>query len=76
LHVAFDAEAIAPSVETPIEVTEIVARLVVAIIAEFDAEPVKWTVMQTAEKTLHDVAGFKIKSFESREELGIEAGRK
>lgn len=72
-HVALDAEAIAAGVEPPIEVAEVVAGLVIAIVAEFDAETMKRTVVEATEETFHDVAGSEVEAFERREEFRIEA---
>ena len=71
-HVALDAEPIATSVEPPIEVAEVVAGLIIAIVAEFDAETMKRTVVEAAEETFHDVAGFEVEAFECREEFRVE----
>ena len=73
LHVTFDAEPIAASVEAPIEMAEVVAGLIITIVGEFDAEPMERTVMQAAEKTLHHVAGLEIQAFQSCEQFGIES---
>jgi len=72
-HVTFDAETVVAGVEAPIEMAQIIAGLIVAIIAELDAEPVKRAVVQAAEKSLHDVARLEIESFERGQQLRIEA---
>ena len=48
LHVTFYAEPIVAGIKPPVEVPQIVSGLVVAIIAEFDAESVERAVVQTA----------------------------
>jgi len=75
-HVALDAEPIATSVEPPIEVAEVVAGLIIAIVAEFDAETMKWTVVEAAEKTFHDVTRLEVEPFQSGEEFRLETGGK
>jgi hypothetical protein len=72
LHVAFDAEAIASGIEAPIEMAQVVAGLVVAIVAELDAKAMEGAVMHAAEETLHHITGLEVEAFEGREELRIE----
>ena len=74
LHIALDAESIAAGIKSPIEMAEVVTGLIIAIIAEFDAKTVKWTIMQAAEETFHDIAGLEVETFEGCEEFGVEAG--
>ena len=53
--------------------TEVIARLIIAIVAEFDAEAMEGTVVEAAEKTFHDVTGFEVETFERGKQFGIEA---
>ena len=52
---------------------QIIAGLIIAIIAELDAESMKRAVVQAAEESFHDIARLEIKSFERRQHLRIEA---
>ena len=72
LHVAFDAKPIISGVKTPIEMPQIVAGLIIAIVTELNAEAVEWAVVQAAEETFHDVAGFEIEAFEGGQQFGVE----
>ena len=52
---------------------QIVAELVIAIIAELDAETVEGAIVQAAEEAFHDIAGLEIEALKGRQELGVEA---
>jgi hypothetical protein len=54
--------------------SEIVTGLVIAIVAEFHAKTVEWTIVETAKEALHDIAGFEVETLESGEKLRVEAG--
>ncbi len=73
LHVTLDTQPVAARVEPPIQVTQIVAGLVIAVVAELDAKPVKRAVMQPAEEAFHDVARFEIQSLQRRQQFRVEA---
>ena len=51
---------------------EVVAGLVIAIVAELDAKSMKGAVVQAGEKALHYVASLEIEALESGEKFGIE----
>src|SRR5439155_7480981 len=72
-HVTLDTQPVAARVEPPIQVTQIVAGLVIAVVAELDAKPVKRAVMQPAEEAFHDVARFEIQSLQRRQQFRVEA---
>src|ERR1700733_14828282 len=70
---SLDAQLVGARVETPVEMPEIVARLVVAVVVEFSAVAVKGTFVHAAKKSLDHVTRAKLQADEGLEHFGIEA---
>jgi len=54
LLVLLDVEAVGAAVDLPVEEPEVVARRVLAVLGEFDGEPVVRALVESAHESFHD----------------------
>src|SRR5207249_2989308 len=63
---------IAARVDLPVDRGQIIARDVLAVFRELDAEAFEWAPMQSRQKSLDDRAGFELEGPETRDDRGIQ----
>src|SRR2546426_338202 len=67
-----DEQAVGAGEHLPVEITRLVARLIGAVLGEFDREPAEWRTVDAGEEPLHDPLRHDLDPTEASDFSGIQ----